>query len=250
MILRMTWHPRITLISSIMRHHLALSVQSSSLSSDAADDTRQSRIMIDKELLQLIQSACKSDNLARAFDLSSLLINPGSVDGAAKIAAFYQLGGLEDRILGIKGEAAVRAKREERREREREEERRRRYGADHSVMNGATTAGAAGRAPGGKDLGFQPRDKPRRSFGGVKAGTSAAGRAETPQNAIIRETVIPETPSGLDGVQDTYAGRDSLDYERAGSPEGKRKRAEEDSFAPRRRLEEGPMSSKRSVQSP
>jgi chromosome transmission fidelity protein 4 len=229
-----------------MRNHLTLSLQTSSLSSDADYDAKQTRVTIDKELLQLIQSACKSDNLARAFDLANLLINPGSVDGAARIAAFYQLGGLEERILGIKGEAAVRAKREEKRAREREEERKRRYGADHSVLNGAATAGTS--AKSGMELGFQPRDKPRRSFGGVKAGVGAgagagvpSSRAETPQNGV--EAFIPETPSGLDGVQDTYADRESMDVDGQGSPESKRKRADDEAFAPRRRLEEGPMSS-------
>lgn len=230
----------------IMRSHLNLSMQTSTLSSSSDYDAKQTRVTIDKELLQLIQSACKSDNLARAFDLASLLLNPGSVDGAAKIAAFYHLGGLEERILGLKGEAAVRARREEKRNKEREKERERRYGADHTVVNGAATAGPAGK--GGMDLGFQPRDKPRRSFGGVKAATAAASRAETPQNSLGtgRGTYIPETPTGLDGVEDSYLGRETESFDdiaRQGSPEGKRKRGDQEEFAPRRKLEEVSMSS-------
>lgn len=186
---------------------------------------------MDKELLQLVQTACKADNLSRAYDISRLMFNAGTVESAAKIAGFYHLAGLEERILGLRGEARVKEKKAERLGKEREKERERRFGPDYSA-NGSSSNGIK-RERAGTEA-FAPRVTARRSFGGVN-------RAETPQStygngSTGKETYIPETPTGDDGPDDL----DEMREERAGSPTGeKRKRGEvEEGFAPRKRAEE------------
>lgn len=52
----------------------------------------------DKHLIKLIQTACKAENLPAAFDATLMLSQPGSLGAAAKIAAFFHLPTLEERI--------------------------------------------------------------------------------------------------------------------------------------------------------
>lgn len=59
---------------------------------------------LDKELILLIQVACKGGNAARAIELTKLLHNPASVEAARKIADFYHLTGLKEKMGIIKSE--------------------------------------------------------------------------------------------------------------------------------------------------
>lgn len=59
----------------------------------------------DKELLQLVQAACKADKLQRALDIVRMMNAPRTMEAAAKVAQFYHLPGLQEKI-GIIREAA------------------------------------------------------------------------------------------------------------------------------------------------
>lgn len=173
---------------------------------------KEREVSLDKELLQLVQGACKADNLQRALDVARLMHNPATVDAAVKVAAFYHLPGLQERIQGLRADKEM-AKLKVRRIRRE-------------------IPPSAGPSKGFSD--FAPRNgAPRRSFGGVQTDSTpaASGRSET----YIPETPHEATPAPL---------------EDEGSPEGKRKRVEEtptvepEDFtpAPKKRAEELPLS--------
>jgi len=184
------------------------SISLSQLRDSQADEhtIKQREISLDKELLQLVQGACKADNLQRALDLTRLMHNPGSVDAAAKIAGFYHLPGLQERMGGVvvkKRKVAIS------------------YPPPH-IGNGNGSGGGGGdreRSKGFND--FAPRNN-RRSFGG-----KVRDRDSTPANG--NGTYIPETPRSE--LESTPAFEESV----MGSPEGKRKRDEE--FEPVRKIE-------------
>jgi len=165
---------------------------------------KQREISLDKELLQLVQGACKADNLQRALDLTRLMHNPGSVDAAAKIAGFYHLPGLQERMGGV----VVKKRKAE-------------Y---HPIRYGNTNGGGNGEREKTKGFNdFAPRSN-RRSFGG-----KVRDRDSTPANGG-NGTYIPETPRTE--LESTPAIEESV----MGSPEGKRKRDEEE-FEPIRKVE-------------
>lgn len=59
---------------------------------------------IDKELILLIQAACKSDDAPRVIELVKLLHLLPSFDAAIKIAGFYHLLGLQEKLEVLKSE--------------------------------------------------------------------------------------------------------------------------------------------------
>lgn len=193
---------------------------------------KEREVALDKELLQLVQGACKADNLQRALDIARLMHNPATIDAAAKVAGFYHLPGLQERIQRVKGEKE-KAKRRLKVKREKE------Y-VGVSTPNGHGNGIPNGNAVAKVGLDFAPRGPgPRRSFGGVQ-------RDSTPAASGRSETYIPETP----GLGEGTPGPPILDEEmvrereREGSPVEKRKRVEEEDgvedFALKKRVEEFP----------
>jgi chromosome transmission fidelity protein 4 len=185
------------------------SISLSQLRGSQADEhtIKQREISLDKELLQLVQGACKADNLQRALDLTRLMHNPGSVDAAAKIAGFYHLPGLQERMGGV----VVKKK--------KVEYHPTRYGNGNGNGNGGGSSERE-KTKGFND--FAPRNN-RRSFGG-----KVRDRDSTPANGG-NGTYIPETPR-------TELESTPLEESVMGSPEGKRKRDEEE-FEPVRKVE-------------
>lgn len=145
----------------------------------SADAEGGGKVAIDKGLLQLVQGACKADALARALDLTRLMHSTSTLDAARKIADFYHLPGLSERIARVKADKG----------------RERGSWIDAAPQPEYTTRPKTqGRAS--REFGdFTPASR-KRTFGGkVERGSP---RASTPIMPPSSRTVIPETPGPED----------------------------------------------------
>ncbi|WRT64744.1 uncharacterized protein IL334_001678 [Kwoniella shivajii] len=212
---------------SLVRGHLVLSTLTDSVDPDSESLIKEKEVALDKEYLQLVQIACKADNLQRALDVVRLMHNSGTIEAAAKVAAFYHLPGLQERIVSVKTE-------KERRKRERKSKPRiPEYVPVASSSNHHGSSSAKGFTSD-----FAPRPNgTRRSFGGVN-------RDATPVSSVPPDTYIPETP----GNEEESTPAPDLDHESV-SPIAKRRKLEEshqdeNSFAvprPKKKVDEFPF---------
>jgi chromosome transmission fidelity protein 4 len=69
---------------------------------DVPDEIFARELALDKELVQLIQTACKNDKLPRALELTSMLHHTSSFDMAIKVAGSYRLVGLQEKMEALK----------------------------------------------------------------------------------------------------------------------------------------------------
>ncbi|OWZ76111.1 chromosome transmission fidelity protein 4 [Cryptococcus neoformans Tu401-1] len=164
---------------SYVRGSVNLSNLTDSSDPDASYLLKETELAMDKEMLQLVQGACKADNLQRALDVARLMHHSATIEAAAKVAAFYHLPGLQERIQSVKGEKE-KEKREKRREATRGPERSYRYSSPPPE-----------KAVSREFMDFAPRATNRRSFAGAGAGVN---RDSTPAASGPPSTFIPETP--------------------------------------------------------
>lgn len=140
-----------------------------------SQDISQREVNLDKELIQLIQLACKSDKQQRALDAAALLHHVQSFDMAIKVVAFYHLVGLQEKITTLKNERMGTDRLEE------EREQRKRWGK-HSTPVAA--------------LRNHSEDSSRHHFEDF-----------APPTVAIRKSLAPATPI----INNTHVGRDDLD---------------------------------------
>ncbi|KAI0371170.1 hypothetical protein BV20DRAFT_965857 [Pilatotrama ljubarskyi] len=90
------------------RETMLLDILRDGLGDELTTDAIAAReLALDKALIQLIQHACKTDRLARALDLARLLHLTPSFDMAIKVAGFYHLIGLQEKLEALKAERAA-----------------------------------------------------------------------------------------------------------------------------------------------
>ncbi|KAE8539030.1 hypothetical protein D1P53_005400 [Cryptococcus gattii VGV] len=158
---------------SYVRGSVNLSNLADSSDPDASYVLKETELTMDKEMLQLVQGACKADNLQRALDVARLMHHSATIEAAAKVAAFYHLPGLQERIQGIKEE-----KEKEKREKKRSSEKSYRYSSPPPE-----------KATSRQFTDFAPRTANRRSFAGAGVNRDSTSAASYPSS-----TFIPETP--------------------------------------------------------
>ena len=171
------------------------------------DDISRRELALDKELIQLIQNACKHDRLARALDLAKLLHHTASFDMAAKVAGFYHLIGLQEKLEALKEDRLASDRLADKRE------QRRRRARDLAVVPAPRVAFAE-----------PPRAKPFQDFRPPPVKHRPGLERATP-------VVEPSRHAGSSQLTEDSAFGSSFDqsvddYSFA-SPEGKRKRQED-----------------------
>lgn len=177
----------------------------------------------DKCLLKIIQTACKAENLHAAFDATLLLNQAQSLVAAGKIAAFFRLPALEERIIRAQEEKAV--TREEREHNQRELKWAHRVDERVIPTRHASAYGSgafSGQSPA-------PEATPQRSHHApfrTRVPPSAPSSREARRRLVIEQSA--RDIGGSDGVED---GDEEMVYdsndENASSSPQKRSRSED-----------------------
>ena len=219
---------------SFARETMQLHILRDALDTDelTTDAISARELALDKELITLLQGACKADRLARALDLARLLHHPASLDMAAKLAGFYHLVGLQEKI-GLLRDA--------REAHDRLEEMR---GVRHARATGFAAVPRARTLVVERE---QPRARAFQDFRPPPAirrpGLERAAATPAPDAGPSRARTARHNG---DDFQTNAADDDDDDYGMA-SPDGKRKRSEEPpagSTAKRRATDEASASAR------
>lgn len=181
------------------------------------DEIGRRELTLDKEIIQLIQSACKADKLARAIDLVKLLHHTASFDMAIKVAQFYHLLGLQEKIELLRDEREDGDDRLER-ARDRRRDRERDFAAVLPPRMTAYTESSS-RPKAFQD--FRPPPAIHRP-GLERAGPSKLPDRNTQATSTTQNTSSWEADDSQ--VLDIDGGED---YAAIPTPDGKRKRSEE-----------------------
>ncbi|KAI0674964.1 hypothetical protein C8Q78DRAFT_965239 [Trametes maxima] len=202
---------RETLLLDILRDNLGDELTS--------DELGARELALDKELIQLIQHACKTDRLARALDLARLLHLTSSFDIAVKVAAFYHLLGLQEKL------EALRADRLDDDRLDAARERRRALQDDFAPVPAprlpTVNAGAASRPKAFQD--FRPPPALHRP-GLERATPSAEPLSTAATRAGYTDTQMTDDSTVFGGGGNWFADDTQTDDFSYASPEGKRKR--------------------------
>jgi chromosome transmission fidelity protein 4 len=156
--------------------------------SELSYDISKIEVSQDKELIQLVQAACKADKLQRALDIVRMMNNVKSMEAAAKVAQFYHLPGLQEKI-GIIREATE--------EKRREKERNERYGGYRMVARETPlpespygVASKASLAAARQDTDFAPRTAMSKRTARASVGAHL-NAAAVPVPRYVSETPEP-----------------------------------------------------------
>ncbi|KAG9026461.1 hypothetical protein FRB95_008833 [Tulasnella sp. JGI-2019a] len=138
----------------------------------SSSDIAKRELQMDKELIQLLQAAIKGDKLQRALDSARLLHHLPSYDSAQKVAGFYSLVGLQEKIGALKRRKIAKDD-----------------GEDAEEFNPRKAWGKVSE-PIGRGYDYES--------GGGSASRHGDGRFDdfAPPPAVTRRTLAPATPIG------------------------------------------------------
>lgn len=191
---------------------MLLDIQRDALGDElTSPDIARRELALDKELIQLIQSACKADRIARALDLTRLLHHPSSYDMAAKVAGFYHLIGLQEKMQMLRDDATDNDRLEDAREKRRD-----RAGAFEPVPAPRQPAAQPARPKAFQDFG-PPPTIPRPGLERVAPSEPSKAAARP-----ARESSVPDWTR-----DDFQSSAPDMDDYGTPSPDGKRKRSVE-----------------------
>ena len=106
LLVRVRWVRTLTQPNRLAIETLHLDALRDALGPDdmTSDEIATKELELDKIIIQLIQNACKNDKLPRVLDLVKMLHHTTSYDMAAKVAGFYHLIGLQEKIETLKAD--------------------------------------------------------------------------------------------------------------------------------------------------
>ncbi|GAC92480.1 hypothetical protein PHSY_000033 [Pseudozyma hubeiensis SY62] len=156
---------------------------------DAQLDANTLEMSSDKALLQLIQLACKADKHGRALDAARALHSTRTLEAALKIAAFFHLSSLAERMVALKEGLEGRP--------ERVEEESRRW-CDPAVRGGPSYTN-----PALVEVMTRAGDR-----GGRDAVSAASFRKRA--SAALGEEFLPPTSRSVSGVPRSSSAYDGL----------------------------------------
>ncbi|EIW83036.1 WD40 repeat-like protein [Coniophora puteana RWD-64-598 SS2] len=194
--IRMPFRIKDTTEEELLRIHINLARDALPDDEVSAPDLDRRELELDKITIRLIQAACKTDKQPRALELAKRLNLPQSLAAAHKVAAFYKLHGLREKF-----EALIEWREETMTPAEEARERRRALGDEDAPM---------------------AMPKPFQDF-------NAPPRVDRPGLArptgIVEHSEFSSSNAGLRPIREKATG---LSMSRSASPEGKRKRDEDD----------------------
>lgn len=91
------------IVCSVARESMHIQMVLDSLGEDLySEELSRRELEVDKEIIKLIQNACKSDRNPRVLELVRMLHHTSSFDMAIKVADFYHQVGLQEKIKILK----------------------------------------------------------------------------------------------------------------------------------------------------
>ena len=170
------------------------------------NEIAMSELALDKGLIKLMQTAIKADHLQRAHDIVRLMHHSTSLDMALKMAQFYHLLGLEEKVKEWKRVVQDRERLEEERD-----ARRGWRNASRPVGMGEELVSAQFGLGSGRPDGFDTATLPRKSLGSARPLTGTTAFSKKPSEAD-RFTSSDATAHG-DDIYEYGRGSPSADGE-------------------------------------
>ena len=170
------------------------------------DEIAKGELALDKGLIKLMQAAIKANQLQRAHDIVRLMHHTTSLDMALKMAQFYHLLGLEEKIKEWKRVVQDRERLEEERDARREWRN-----VSRPVGMGEELVSAQFGLHSGHPDGFETAAFPRKSLGSAKPlnGTTAFSKKSNEAGKVTSSS----TAAHGDDIYDYDRGSPSADGE-------------------------------------